>query len=121
MVRVSSTYLRNVWPTIRERVLRKTIQVSALPEFNAAEFIGIDDESVVAYLTEIIAADDAALLVSALVDVARARGIASFAETAGITRRALARACLPSARPSFQTITRLCHALGLKLALEFEN
>ena len=99
----------------------RIIRGSELPEFDAAAFIGIDEESVTAYLNEIIAADDAALLVSALVDVARARGITSFAEAAGITPHALARARQPGARPSFQTISRLCHALGLKLAVQCGN
>ena len=99
----------------------RTIRVSDLPEFDPAEFMGPDDSSVAAYLNGIVQAGDAALLAAALGDVARARGITSLAKAAGITRHALARACRPGARPSFQTIGRLCHALSLKLAFECGN
>jgi probable addiction module antidote protein len=70
--------------------------VPDLPEFDAAEFIGIDDDSVAAYLIEIIDAGDAALLASALGNLARARGMASIADAAGNSREALYKA-LPSA------------------------
>lgn len=94
------------------------IRIADLQEFDAAEFIGTDDASVAAYLTEIIAADDAALLASALGHVARSRGMASIAEAAGITREALYKALRPGAQPRFETVSRVCHALGLKFVVQ---
>ena len=91
-----------------------------VPDFDLAVLLG-SEKSIVTHLNGIIQAGDTALVVSALGDVPRARGIASFAEAAGMTRHALARARRPGARLSFQTISRLCHALGLKLAVECGN
>jgi probable addiction module antidote protein len=97
--------------------MSKKIKVADLPEFDAAQFLD-SEEAVASYLNEIIAADDAALLASALGDVARARGMASIAEAAGITREALYKALRPGAQPRFETVSRVCHALGLKLVVQ---
>ena len=47
------------------------------------------ETAIAAYLTDILEANDAALLASALGDIARARGMTEIAKTAGITREAL--------------------------------
>lgn len=52
---------------------------------------------------------------SALGDEARARGMTQVAQAAGLTRQALYKALRPSSRPRFDTIQRVCKALGLKL------
>ena len=109
-----------VSPTLKVRVSRSTIWVSDLPDFDVGLLLD-SEQPIVTYLNGIIQARDTALLVSALVDLARARGIASFAGAAGITRHALGRSSLPGARPSFQTVSRLCRALGLNLAFECGN
>jgi probable addiction module antidote protein len=55
------------------------------------------------------------LLAEALGTVARARGMAAVAEASGITREALYRALRPDAQPRFETIQRVCTALGIRL------
>jgi probable addiction module antidote protein len=97
--------------------VKRKVRVSDLPEFDSAQLLD-SEASVVAYLNDIIQAGDAALLVSALGDVARARGLASLVDAASITRHALARARRLGAQPSFETISHLCHALGLKLVFQ---
>ena len=52
---------------------------------------------------------------AALGDVARARGMADIAQLSGITREALYKAQRPTAQPRFDTINRVCRALGVKL------
>ena len=52
------------------------IKVADLPEFDAAPYL-CSDEAVAAHLTDILEANDPALLASALGDIARARGILS--------------------------------------------
>ena len=50
----------------------KRIKSKELPEFDAAAYLE-DETAIAAYLTDILEANDAALLASALGDIARAR------------------------------------------------
>lgn len=100
--------------------MSKTIQrinVSDLPEFDAAIYLD-SPESIAAYLTDILAAGDASLLASALGNITRARGMTEVAKAAGITREALYKALRPEAAPRFDTISRVCTALGVRLVAE---
>lgn len=90
------------------------VKVSDLPEFDMAEWL--DDEQAIAdYLTVVIEEDDAAALAQALGTIARARGMAEIANRAGIGREALYKALRPGAHPRFETVARVCAALGVKL------
>lgn len=71
-----------------------------------------------AYLQVVMEDGDPALLAAALGDVARARGMTQIAEVAGLTREALYKALRPGAQPRFDTIARVCTALGLKLTVQ---
>jgi probable addiction module antidote protein len=93
------------------------IKVADLAEFDAAPYLG-SDEAVAAYLTDILQANDAALLASALGDIARARGMGEIAKAAGLTREALYKALRPDAQPRFDTISRVCTALGVRLVAQ---
>src|SRR5580698_7427888 len=97
--------------------MRKTINVDDLPEFDPAKYLD-NEESVAVYLTGILEANDAALLASALGDIARARGMTEIAKAAGITREALYRALRPDSAPRFDTISRVCAALGVRLVAQ---
>ena len=52
--------------------MSKTIHVDDLPEFDPAQYLD-NEESIAVYLTGILEANNAALLASALGDIARAR------------------------------------------------
>ena len=97
--------------------MRKRIKVEELPEFDAAHYLE-SEASVAAYLTDILEANDAALLASALGDIARARGMTEIAKTAGITREALYKALRPDSAPRFDTVSRVCGALGVRLVVQ---
>jgi probable addiction module antidote protein len=90
------------------------IKAANLPKFDAAEYLD-SEETIAAYLTDILAAHDPELLASALGDIARARGMGAIAESAGITREALYKALREGAQPRFETIDRVLTALGVKL------
>lgn len=95
----------------------KRIKVDELPEFDAALYL--DNETAVAsYLTDILEANDAALLAAALGDIARARGMAEIAKSSGITREALYKALRPGSAPRFDTVNRVCAALGVRLVAQ---
>lgn len=92
-------------------------KVSNLPEFDAARYLE-DETAVAAYLTDILEANDPALLAAALGDIARARGMSEIAKASGITREALYKALRSDAQPRFDTISRVCAALGVKLVVQ---
>ena len=92
----------------------KKIHISALPEFDMAGHL-TNEEDIAAYLTMVIEEGDASELAHALGVAARARGMSEVAKTAGITREALYKALRPKAHPRFDTINRVCTALGVRL------
>jgi probable addiction module antidote protein len=97
--------------------MTKRIKAAALPEFDAARYLD-SEAAVAAYLTDILEANDAALLASALGDIARARGMSEIAKSAGITREALYKALRPGSAPRFDTVSRVCAALGVRLVAQ---
>ena len=96
--------------------MSKRIKVADLPEFDAAPYL--DSASIAAYLTDILEANDAGLLAAALGDIARARGMTEIAKSAGITREALYKALRPDSAPRFDTVSRVCAALGVRLVAQ---
>ena len=85
--------------------------------FDASEYID-DDESVAAYLSSILEENNPGLLAAALGDVARARGMSEIARASGLSREALYKALRADADPSFDTISRVLTALGVKLTAQ---
>ena len=97
--------------------MTKRIKVSGLPEFDAAPYLD-NEETIAAYLTDILEGNDPALLAAALGNIARARGMTEIAAAAGITREALYKALRPDSVPRFETISRVCAALGVRLVVQ---
>jgi probable addiction module antidote protein len=97
--------------------MSKRINVADLPEFDSAPYLDSED-AIAAYLTDILEANDAALLAAALGDIARARGMSEIAKAAGITREALYKALRPGSAPRFDTVNRVCTALGVRLVAQ---
>ncbi len=97
--------------------MSKQIKVSELPEFDAAEYLE-SEADVAAYLTVVLEENDPALLAAALGDIARSRGMTQVAKDSGITREALYKALRPSGDPRFDTISRVCAALGVRLVAQ---
>ena len=93
------------------------IRAADLPDFDITEYLE-DDQAIAEYLTIVLEDDDPALLAAALGDIARARGMTEIAKASGLTREALYRALRENAQPRFDTINRVCHALGVKLVAQ---
>ena len=97
--------------------MAKKTKIANLPEFDVTEYL--DDEQAIAdYLTVVLEENDSALLAAALGDVARARGMTDIAKASGLTREALYRALRADAQPRFDTVSRVCAALGVKLVAQ---
>ncbi len=94
--------------------MTKRIKISDLKPFDMAEHLP-DEEAVAEYLTVVLEENDPSALADALGTVARARGMTEIARASGMTREALYRALRPGAQPRFDTISRVCTALGVKL------
>jgi probable addiction module antidote protein len=69
-----------------------------------------------AWLTE--APEDAAGIARALGDIARAKGMSQVARDAGLSRESLYKALSESGNPSFATVLKVAHALGVRLHAE---
>lgn len=95
---------------------RKT-RIAELPEFDVTEYLD-DEQAIAEYITIVLEENDPAALAQALGTVARARGMSDIARAAGITREALYKALRADAQPRFETISRVCAALGVKLVAQ---
>ena len=97
--------------------MSKRINVANLPDFDAAPYLD-SEVTIAAYLTDILEANDASLLAAALGDIARALGMTEIAKLAGLTREALYKALRPDSAPRFDTVSRVCAALGVRLVAQ---
>ena len=82
--------------------------------FDAARYL-TDDAAVAEYMTAMLETGDPDLLLLALGDVARARGMAQIAKDAGLGRESLYKALAPGAKPRFDTVLKVARALGVRL------
>lgn len=85
-----------------------------LVPFDAAKYL-TDDEAVAEYMNAVLESEDFDLLLLALGDVARARGMAQVAKDAGLGRESLYKALAPGAKPRFDTVLKVARALGVRL------
>jgi probable addiction module antidote protein len=83
--------------------------------FDAARYL-TDDEAVAEYMNAVLEAEDSDLLLLALGDIARARGMAQIAKEAGLGRESLYKALTPGAKPRFDTVLKVARALGVKFS-----
>jgi len=73
------------------------------------------EENMSEYLRQVFADGDTDEIIRALGYVARARGMAQLAKDSGLGRENLYNALKPGAKPRFDTILRVCRALGVTL------
>lgn len=84
--------------------------------YDVAEHLRTPEE-MAAYLEACLeeANGDAAFIVKALGDIARAKGMSQVARDAGLSRESLYKALSGERSPGFDTILKVIDALGLKL------
>lgn len=90
-----------------------------ISRFDVSEHLD-SEEMIAAYLNAALEDGDADLLMAAIADVAKARGIAQVATDAGLGRESLYKTLKPGSKPQIGTVLRLLHALGIKLSAEPE-
>lgn len=83
--------------------------------FDAADYL-TNEETIAEYITAALEDPNPDVLLAAIRDVARARGMAQLAKDAGLGRESLYKALTPGAKPRYDTVVKLLHAMGVKLA-----
>lgn len=96
------------------------IRISDLRKFDIVDYLDTD-EAITEHLTDILDEKDWPAFAKTLNDVARARGMNEIATTAGLERESLDTALREGSEPKFDTIRRVCEALGLKLAIVVDD
>ena len=82
--------------------------------FDMTELL-VSEEAITEYLRQVFADGAGDEIIRALGHVARARGMAQLAKDSGLGRENLYNALKPGAKPRFDTILRVCRALGVNL------
>ena len=76
------------------------------------------EETIAEYLTAAAEDENPDVLLSAISEVARARGMARVAADAGLGRESLYKTLSPGSHPRFETISAILKALGVRLSFE---
>lgn len=84
--------------------------------YDTADYLKTD-EDIARYMEAVMeeGGDDPAYITHALGAVARARNMSQLARDTGLTREGLYKALSGEGNPSFATVMKVAHALGLKL------
>lgn len=88
-----------------------------LVPFDAARYLD-SDSAIAEYMSVVLESNDPDLLLLALGDVARAKGMAQVAKDAGLGRESLYKALAPGAKPRFETVMKVARALGVKFTAQ---
>lgn len=88
--------------------------MSKLTKFDAAEYL--DSEEVIAeYLNAALEDENPNVFLTAVGDVAKARGMTELARDVGLGRESLYKALSPGAKPHYDTVLKVIRALGVEI------
>ncbi|MFA7431979.1 MAG: addiction module antidote protein [Rhodospirillaceae bacterium] len=82
--------------------------------FDAADYL-TDEATIAEYLTAALEDPNPEMFLIAVKDVARARGMSQLAKDSGLGRESLYKALAPGAKPRYDTVVKVIHALGVTL------
>jgi len=82
--------------------------------WDPAEYLQSEEE-ISTYLNDVFSTNNTQLIIAAIGDVARARGMSKVAENAGCGRESLYKSLSQNGNPSFDTIIKIMSALGYVL------
>ncbi len=85
--------------------------------FTAADYLD-NDETIAEYLNLALEDSNPEMLLLALANIARARGMAQVAQDSGLGRESLYKALSDGAKPRYDTVLKVMRALGVKLHAE---
>ena len=82
--------------------------------FDAAQYL-TDETAIAEYLTASLEMGDEQALLNAISTAARARGMSQLARDSGLGRESLYKALAPGAKPRYDTLLKVIHALGVNI------
>lgn len=85
--------------------------------FDAADYLD-NDETIAEYLNLALEDSNPEMLLLAIGNIARARGMAQVAQDSGLGRESLYKALSDGAKPRYDTVLKVMRALGVKLHAE---
>jgi len=85
-----------------------------ITDLDVSEYLDTED-SIASYLSSIIEEGDSQLLLAAISDIAKARGMSKIASDSGLGRESLYKALKPESKPRFETILKVLNSLGVKI------
>ena len=88
--------------------------MNKLAKFDAAEYL--DSEEVIAeYLNAALEDEDPNVFLTAVGDIAKARGMTELAKDSGLGRESLYKALSPGTKPRYDTVLKVIRALGVEI------
>ncbi|NOR81201.1 MAG: putative addiction module antidote protein [Methyloprofundus sp.] len=84
--------------------------------FNIADHLETED-GIRGFLKEVVTTGSTEDFIHALNIAAKAKGISEVAKKAGVTRASLYKSLSEDGNPRFETINKIIHSLGCKLAV----
>ena len=87
-----------------------------LKPFDTSAFLD-DDEVVAEHLTAALEDSNPDVFLSAVGQVAKARGMSAVAESTGLGRESLYKALTPGAKPRYDTVLKVLQGLGVKITV----
>ena len=85
-------------------------------EFDPSAYLG-NDEVIAEYLTAALEDSNPDVFLSAVGNVAKARGMSEIAESTGLGRESLYKAFAPGAKPRYDTVLKVLQSLGVRLTV----
>lgn len=83
-------------------------------KFDVVDYLDSED-AIAAYLSVVMEENDPDLLIAAISDIAKARGMAKLAADSGLNRENLYRVLKPGSKPRYETVAKIMRALNVKL------
>lgn len=93
------------------------MMITKTKTFDVAEFLE-DDVTIAEYLNMALEDPNPEMLLLAVRNIARARGMTQLARDTGLGRESLYKALSEGAKPRYDTILKVVRALGVKLHAE---
>jgi probable addiction module antidote protein len=88
-----------------------------LKKFDVSDYLN-DEETIAEYLNAVLENGDPGLLLAAIGDIAKAKGMKQIAQESGLGRESLYKALTPGAKPRFETVMKVLKVLGVNLSMK---
>ena len=88
--------------------------MNKIKPFDAADYLD-NDEVIAEYLNAALEDENPDVFLTAISDVAKARGMSRLAKDSGLGRESLYKALSPGAKPRYDTVLKLLRSLGIEL------